>query len=177
MCACRVTKGGRWISRGAEMGKASKGWLRAWAAILLPVSLLLPSCMPTNVKEKTFSLVLNGHTYRDLISSVETFSRDNQMSMSISHMPGPSPSSTSSVLVSDGNGVRVLVQNALLEQCEEKEGRRDVEYSHNVFDVNLFSTSLFKTEERFEDEFLDFQRKLVAEGFVITDKSGSCKFL
>lgn len=99
------------------------------------------------------------------------------MSMSISHMPGPSPSSTSSVLVSDGNGVRVLVQNALLEQCEEKEGRRDVEYSHNVFDVNLFSTSLFKTEERFEDEFLDFQRKLVAEGFVITDKSGSCKFL
>lgn len=159
------------------MGKASTGWTRALATVLLPVSLLLPSCMPMNVREETFSLVLNGHNYSDLVSSVETFSRDNQMSMSVSHMPGSSPSSTSSDLVSDGNGIRILVQNALLEQCEEKEGRRDVEYSHNVFDVNVFSTSLFKTQDRFEDDFLGFQRKLVANGFVITDKSGSCEFL
>lgn len=77
----------------------------------------------------------------------------------------------------EGAGVRALIQSALAEQCKEREGRRDVEYSHRVFDVNAFSTSYFTSKEELSRQVEQLKSALTDSDLRIVSRSESCNLL
>jgi hypothetical protein len=146
--------------------------------LLFPILFtLLLSCSSGKADEETFSLYLNNKSYVALISTMQTYSLNRGYRVTFETLIGASPENTSRHIMLDGSGVRFLIQSALAEQCKEREGRRDVEYSSKVFDVNAFSTSYFKSNIDLSREVKKFKDVLDSSGFRVISKSESCHIL
>jgi len=102
---------------------------------------LVASCSSGKVDEEIFSLYLNNKDYSELVRSLNNYSMGHGYRVSLETLQGNRPETTAQHILIEGAGVRTLIQSALAEQCIAREGRRDVEYSRRVFDVNLFATS------------------------------------
>jgi hypothetical protein len=139
--------------------------------------ILLSSCSLCKADEETFSLFLNGKSYDTLVSTLQTYSLRRDYHVASEVLVGTSPENTSRHIMLDGNGVRFLIQSALAEQCEEREGRRDVEYSLKVFDVNALSTSYFRSSSDLSDQVEHLKGILIDSDFRVVSRSESCDLL
>ena len=160
MLSIAATKGGRF---------------KAVLGIILPA--LLASCGSSNSDEKTFSLYLNGKSYSELVQTLKLYSTKNGYTIARETLPGNRAETTAQHIMLEGGGMRVLLQNALAEQCKEREGRRNVEYSLKVFDVNAFPTSYLKASPEISRQVEQLKKELDDSGFRTIPKSESCNLL
>lgn len=154
----------------------SRGRLRKvilWAA-LLP---LIASCSPRKVDEERFSLYMDNKGFDELVHVLNSYSDRRGYRVTLETLQGNRPETTAQHIMVEGDGIRTLVQSALVEQCKEREGRRDVEYSHRVFDVNAFSTSYFKSDVEISRQVDSLKSALTDSGFRIVSKRESCNLL
>lgn len=144
-----------------------------WTA-LLP---LIASCGPRKVDEERFSLYIDNKSFSELVRVINAYSARHGYHVTLETLQGNRPETTAQHIMVEGDGVRTLVQSALAEQCKEREGRRDVEYSHRVFDVNAFSTSYFKSNLEISNQVDSLKNELTKSGFRILSKEESCNLL
>ncbi|MFN3818963.1 hypothetical protein [Blastomonas sp.] len=141
---------------------------------LLP---LIASCGPREVDEERFSLYMENKNFSDLVRVINEYSSRHGYHVTLETLQGNRPETTAQHIMVEGDGMRTLVQSALAEQCKEREGRRDVEYSHRIFDVNAFSTSYFKSNAEISKQVDSFKSELTKSGFRIVSKRESCNLL
>jgi len=146
-------------------------------ALIFPLVAALVSCNTGTVDEETFSLYLNERGYDELLSTMHSYALRHDYHVTEEVLNGTSPSNTSRLIMLEGGGIRVLIQSALAEQCEEREGRRDVEYSNRVFDVNAFSTIYSQSNADLSIQVKQLKDILVTSGFRVVSKSESCDLL
>lgn len=147
--------------------------LRGLVACALLIG-LLTGCGSRKVDEETASLYLSNASYDDLVSVLQDYSSKNNYEMVTQTLPGARPETTAQQIMLNGNGIRVLLQSALADQCEEREGRRDVEYSSRVFDVDAFVTSYFESASDLSEQVDRLEDELTGQGFRIVSKYESC---
>ncbi len=152
---------------------------RRLCGTMISVSLLtiLASCSAEKVNEETFSLYLNGRSYDELIESLKIYASGRDYYLTSENLSGRSSENLSRHIMLRGNDTRFLIQSALSEQCEEREGRREVAYSRRVFDVNIFSTSYFQSASHLSKQANQLKEMLVDSGFRVVPKSESCELL
>lgn len=138
---------------------------------------LVTSCSSDKVHEETFSLYMNGRTYSDIVSTLKGYSAKHGYRVTMETLKGNRPESTAQQIMVEGAGVRMLLQSALAEKCKEREGRRDVEYSRQVFDVNAFSTSYFTSKNELSKQVKQIKTLLIDSGLRIVSRSESCNLL
>lgn len=138
---------------------------------------LLASCGLGKVNEETFSLYIDNKNYQALVSTLQVYSSRNSYHVTLETLAANSSENTSRHIMLEGNGIRFLIQSALAEQCVEREGRRDVEYSQKVFDVNAFSTAYFKSNSNLSKQVNQLKDILTTSGFRIVSRSESCNLL
>ncbi|MEJ2458403.1 MAG: hypothetical protein P8Y58_09765 [Novosphingobium sp.] len=138
---------------------------------------LVVSCSSGKVDEETFSLYINGKNYSELVRILKVYSARHGYRVTLETLQGNRPETTAQHIMVEGDGVRTLIQSALAEQCKEREGRRDVEYSQRVFDVNAFSTSYFTSKEELSNQVGQLKNALTGSGFRIVSRSESCNLL
>jgi hypothetical protein len=158
------------VSNGARAGT-----LRAiMGATLLA---MVAGCSSGKVNEEVFSLYVNGRSYGELVSALRAYSDQHGYRVTLETLQGNRPETTAQHIMVEGDGVRTLVQSALAEQCKAREGRRDVEYSQKVFDVNAFSTSYFASRDELSKQVEQLKRALTGAGLRIVSKDESCNLL
>lgn len=150
--------------------------LRKIACIFVSLS-ILSNCSSDKVDEEIFSLYLGDKGYEELVSALQSYSSRQGYHVTRETLTGPSPEATAHQIMIEGHGVRALFQSALAEQCQEREGRRDVEYSNRVFDVNAFSTSYFLSKSDLSEQVARLQEELTNDGFRVVSRSESCNLL
>lgn len=138
---------------------------------------MVASCSSGKVDEEIFSLYINNKNYTELVRSLEAYSASYGYRVTLETLQGDRPKTPAQHIMVEGGGVRILVQSALAEQCQEREGRRDVEYSHKIFDVNVFSTSYFTSKEELARQVEKLKSALTGSGLRIVSRSESCKLL
>jgi len=139
--------------------------------------MILSGCGSNTVDEEIFSLYINEKSYGELVSALQSYSSKQGYHVTRETLSGLSPETTAQHIMIEGHGIRVLFQSALAEQCREREGRRDVEYSHRVFDVNAFSTSYFLSKSELSEQVAQLKEGLTNDGFRIVSRSESCDLL
>lgn len=147
------------------------------AALGTALLVTLASCSSGKVDEETFSLYMNGKSYDELVSTLKDYSARQGYHLTSETLQGNRSETTAQHIMVEGAGVRTLVQSALAEQCKAREGRRDVEYSHRVFDVNTFSTSYFTSKEELSRQVEQLKSALAGSGLRIVSRSESCNLL
>lgn len=135
------------------------------------------SCSSRKVDEETFSLFINGKSYSELVNALRAYSDKHSYRVTLETLQGNRPETTAQHIMVEGDGVRTLVQSALAEQCKAREGRRDVEYSQRVFDVNAFSTSYFTSKDELSRQVDQLKHALTGAGLRIVSRDESCKLL
>lgn len=150
------------------LGKAALG------AVMLA---MVTSCSSGKVDEETFFLYLNNKSYNELVGTLRGYSASHGYHVTLETLQGNRPQTTAQHIMVEGGGVRTLVQNALTEQCKAREGRRDVEYSQKVFDVNAFSTSYFTSRKELSRQVEQLKRALTGSGLRIVSRDESCNLL
>lgn len=138
---------------------------------------LVVSCSSGKVDEETFSLYMNDKSYSELVRTLKVYSARHGYHVTLETLQGNRPETTAQHIMVEGAGVRALIQSALAEQCKEREGRRDVEYSHRVFDVNAFSTSYFTSKEELSRQVEQLKSELTGSGLRIVSRSETCNLL
>lgn len=138
---------------------------------------LVVSCSSGKVHEEIFSLYIGDKNYSDLVRTLQAFSTRHGHRVTLETLQGNRPETTAQHVMVEGDGVQTLVQSALAEQCKEREGRRDVEYSRRVFDVNAFSTSYFTSREELSKQVEQLKSALTSSGFRVVSRSESCNLL
>jgi hypothetical protein len=153
-----------------------KGGLRK---VVLGTSLLalVVSCSSGKVDEETFSLYIGDKNYSELVGTLKVYSAKHGYRVTLETLQGNRPETTTQHIMIEGAGVRTLIQSTLAEQCKELEGRRDVEYSQRVFDVNAFSTSYFTSKEQISKQVDQLKSALTGSGLRIVSRSESCNLL
>ena len=147
-------------------------------AMIACVSLaLLANCSVGSVDEERFSLYLNNKSYNELVRALQYYSAVHGYHVTVETLQGNRPETTRQQIMVEGNGMRALVQSALAEKCQGREGRRDVEFSQRVFDANVFSTSYFNSNEELSRQVEQLQGALTASGFRLVSRSESCELL
>lgn len=144
-------------------------------AVILPA--LLSSCSFSRVNEETFFIYIGTKPYHELVKSLQDYAIKHGYRITLETLQGDRAETTAQHIMVEGDGVRTLVQSSLAEQCEEREGMRDVEYSLRLFDANAFSTSYFISHEHLSWRVKDLKDTLTHAGFRILSKSESCSFL
>lgn len=155
--------------------KAERRFRRAALGIALLA--LLTNCGPGKANEEKFSLYIANKTYDELLSTLQAFSMRGGYHVTANTLNGATPATTARQVMVEGSGTRILIQSALAEQCKGREGRRDVEYSPKVFDVNAFSTSYFKSRGGLSRQVNELKGALVNAGFRVVSTSESCGLL
>lgn len=107
----------------------------------LLTSAVLLGCTFSAPPQKDFFLYSESKSLKEVFAILSSLASANGYSFHHQSFFGPSNTTTSHTFMLNGKGVQVNVQSALMEQCEDKEGRRDIEFSSRVFDVSVFSTS------------------------------------
>lgn len=152
--------------------------LRVFKAIFAIASLsAVASCGSNKVDEEIFSLYIGDKGYSELASTVQSYSTKQGYHVTKETLNGTSPEATAYHIMMDGHGIRVLFQSALAEQCKEREGRREVEYSQRIFDVNAFSTSYFLSKSDLSEQVARLKEELTNDGFRVVSRSESCDLL
>jgi hypothetical protein len=146
-------------------------------AVLITALLALMVSCNLNVDEEIFSLYLNNKSYSELASTLKIYSARHEYRVTLETLKGNSPKTTAQHIMIEGAGVRTLIQSALSEQCKEREGRRDVEFSQRVFDVNAFSTSYFTSKEELLGQVEQLKSALTGSGLRVVSRSESCNLL
>jgi hypothetical protein len=147
------------------------------ATIGLVLLALLASCGSGKVDEEKFSLYIGDKSYDELVSALQSYSSKQGYHVTMETLAGPNPETTARHIMVEGDGMRVLFQSALAEQCKEREGRRDVEYSHRVFDVNAFTTSYFQSNLDLSKQVIRLKGVLTNSGFRVVSRLESCNLL
>lgn len=158
-----------------KMASVRNHSLKAMLGTALLASLM--SCSSFKVNEKAFLLYVNGKSYSELVRTLRAYSERHGYRVTSEKLHGDRPETTAQHIMVEGDKVRTLIQSALAEQCEEREGRRDVEYSQRVFDVNAFSTSYFTSNEGLSRQVEQLKSALTGSGFRIVSRSESCNLL
>ena len=135
------------------------------------------SCSSSKVEEETFSLYMNDKSYIELVRALKDYSARHGYRVTSETLQGNRPETTAQHIMVEGDGVRTLIQSALAEQCKEREGRRDIEYSQKVFDVNAFSTSYITSKEKLERQVEQIKSFLIGSGLRVVSRDESCKLL
>lgn len=146
-------------------------------AITTLIFFLAANCSSEKVYEKTFSLYLNDKKYSELLHSMQAYAAKHTYYVTSETIQGNRIETTAQHIMVEGDGIRTLLQSALAEQCEEREGRRDVEYSSRVFDVNVFSTTYFTSDHEISRNVEQLKLALRNYGFRIVSRSESCSLL
>lgn len=152
------------------------GWL---AKVVLGTALLVLTlgCGAGKVDDETFSIYIDDRNYDELVRSLQTYSARHGYRVTSETLQGNRPGTTAQHIMVEGKGVRTLVQSALAEKCDEREGRRDVGYSSRVFDVNSFSTSYWTSNEELSRQVEQLKSALTGSGFRVVSSSESCALL
>ena len=158
-----------------NLARIKGGWCKAVLGIILLT--LVVSCSSGKVDEETFSLYINNKNHSELVRILKAYSARHGYRVTLETLQGIRPETTAQYIMVEGDGVRTLIQSALAEQCKEREGRRDVEYSQRVFDVNAFSTSYFTSKEELSDQVGQLKSALTGSGLRIVSRSESCNLL
>ena len=135
------------------------------------------SCSSRKVDEDVFSVYIYGRGYGDLVSTIRAYSDKHGYRVTLETLQGYRLETTAQHMMVEGDGVRTLIQSALAEQCKAREGRRDVEYSQKVFDVNAFSTSYFTSKDELSKQVEQLKRALTDAGLRVVSKDESCNLL
>jgi hypothetical protein len=146
--------------------------------IIISILLLaLANCNYEKIHEKTFSLYLDKKSYRELMNFLQAYSLKYRYDIKSESLTGDRPETSSERIMLERNETHVLIQSALAEQCSEREGRRDVEYSRRVFDVNAFSTSYLWANSDLSKNVEHLRASLKQSGFRIVSREDSCSLL
>jgi hypothetical protein len=137
----------------------------------------LTCCNTAQAMQEGFSLYLNNRSYDALITRLRNYSSEHGYYLTSQSFSGSTPSSLSRHIMLEGSDIRFLLESALVEQCEEREGRREVAYSDRVFDVTVMSTSYFPSGPSLSNRTSRFKDMLVHSGFRVMPRSESCSLL
>ena len=146
-------------------------------AIFAVLLTMLASCNSKKEQEETFSLYINGKSYGELTAILKGYALRHGYNLTLEELPKGVPANRSRHVMIEGNGSRTLIQSALTEQCQAREGRREVEYSRNVFDVNVFTISYFQSESDLSTEVDQLKNTLIKSGFRVVTRAESCDLL
>jgi hypothetical protein len=138
---------------------------------------LLLGCTLDAPAQQHFSLYSEGRSFNQMIAALSDFASANGYVVHHQTFVGPSKAATSEAAMLEGQGVRVLIQSALMEACEEREGRRDVEYSSRVFDVDVFSTSWFPNSGAVATETQRLKKAASEAGLRVVNSPELCRLL
>lgn len=138
---------------------------------------LVVGCSSGKVDEEAFSLYIEGESYNHLVDTLQAYSARHGYRVTLETLQGNRPETTAQHVMIEGHGIRTLIQSALAEQCKEREGRRDVEYSRRVFDVNSFSTSYFTSRSELSEQVEQLKSALTDSGFHVVSRGESCNLL
>lgn len=158
-----------------NMNNSKRAMTRAVFCTVFLVMLL--SCNFRKANDENFSIYLGKRNFRELVQIINNHSARHGFRVTIETLEGKRPETTAQQIMVERSGMRVLIQSALAEQCSEQEGRRDVEYSHSVFDVNAFSTSWFVSISQLSMEVEQLKTVLSRNGFRVLSKQESCSIL
>lgn len=143
----------------------------------LVASALLLGCTSNATPQQNFSLYSGGKSFREVFAVLSSYASANGYVVHHQTMTGPSRSTPSEVVMLEGKGFRVLIQSALMEACEEREGRRHVEYSSRVFDVGVFSTSWLAGQDLVGTETKKLTAAVSRNGLRVVSSPELCSLL
>lgn len=147
------------------------------AALGLVLLALVAGCSSSKTNEEIFSLYLDHKTYDELVRVLRTYSARHGYRVTNEIVHGNRPETTAQHVMVEGGGVRILIQSALAERCKEREGRRDVEYSSKIFDVNVFASSNLTPNDEIYTRTEWLKGALTNSGFRIVSIDESCDLL
>ncbi len=147
------------------------------SAFVLVASAFLLGCTSNAPPQQNFSLYSGGKSFNEMIAVLSDFASANGFAVHHKTFAGPNRSTTSEAVMLEGKGVRVLIQSALMEKCEEREGRRDVEYSSRVFDVSVFSTSRLSGQNLVGTETKKLMSAVSQNGLRVVSSPELCRLL
>lgn len=147
------------------------------SAFAILTSLHAGGCTSGAVPQQNFSVYSGEKSFSEVISVISDFASKHGYTVHQQIESDSSTSTTSRHVMLEGDGVRVLFVSALMEQCKEKEGRRDVEYSPRVFDVSVFSTSWFPHEGSVGMESRKLTDAINRNGLRVVTPQEACQLL
>lgn len=145
--------------------------------LTLAASLSVQGCAPGQPAQRNFSFSSAGKSLKEVSNALSAFASANGYALHHQTLAGPSRAATSEQWMLEGNGIRMVVLSALMETCQAKEGRRDVEYSTRVFDVSVFSTWWFSGQGRRDAESIKFTSSISRNGMREVTRTEVCSLL